>query len=40
MAFGNLSKFLLQQLYPDVIETLIKNAVPKGTESDDAETRK
>jgi len=40
MAFGNLSKCLLEQLYPEVIETLIKNAVPRGNESDDAETRK
>jgi len=40
MAFGNLSKCLLEQVKTDVIETLIKNAVPKNKESDDAETRK
>ena len=40
MAFGVLSKRLFQLLFPDIFETLLKNAVPKGKESDDAETRK
>jgi len=40
MAFGNLSKGLLNSLKNEVITTLIKNAVPRKTESDDAETRK
>jgi hypothetical protein len=40
MAFGNLSKGLLTSLKDDVITTLIKNSIPKKTESDDAETRK
>lgn len=40
MAFGNLSKGLLNSLKDDVISTLIKNAVPKKIEADDAETRK
>ena len=40
MAFGKLSKSLLENLHEDVITTLIKNAIPKKTEADDAETRK
>lgn len=40
MAFGNLSKSLLESLRDEVITTLITNAVPKKTEADDAETRK
>lgn len=40
MAFGNLSKSLLESLNQEVIATLITNAVPKNTEADDAETRK
>lgn len=27
-------------MHPDIFDTLLKNAVPKGKESDDAETRK
>ena len=40
MAFGVMSKKLLELLSPDIFDTLIKNCVPKGKESDDAETRK
>ena len=40
MAFGKLSKSLLENLHEDVITTLIKNAIPKKIEADDAETRK
>lgn len=40
MAFGNLSKSLLESLNQEVIATLMTNAVPKNTEADDAETRK
>ena len=40
MAFGNLSQSLLESLKDEVISTLIKNAIPKKIEADDAETRK
>lgn len=40
MAFGVLSKKLFNILYPDIFDTLLRNAVPKGKESDDAESRK
>lgn len=40
MAFGVLSKALYQALSPDIFDSLLKNTVPKGKESDDAETRK
>lgn len=40
MAFGVMSKRLYEILFPDIYETLNKNAVPKGKDSDDAETRK
>jgi hypothetical protein len=40
MGFGVLSKEMYQLLSPDIFDTLIKNAIPKGKESDDAETRK
>lgn len=40
MSFGVLSKQLYQVLSPDIFDTLIKNAVAKGKESDDAETKK
>jgi tubulin-specific chaperone D len=40
MAFGSLSKTLYEVLNVELIDTLIKNCVPKGKESDDAETRR
>jgi len=40
MAFGVLSSQLYQILCPDIFDTLIKNSIAKGKESDDAETRK
>lgn len=40
MAFGVLSKKVFELLNPSVFETLLKNSVPKGKESDDAETRR
>lgn len=40
MAFGVMSKRLFEIMQPDVFEALLKNALPKGKESDDAETRK
>ncbi len=40
MSFGGLSKQLLLLLNPDVLDTLIKNCIPRGKETDDAETRK
>lgn len=40
MAFGVLSPQLLQLLNVELIETLLKNCIAKGRESDDAETRR
>ncbi len=40
MAFGVMSKRLLEILQLETFETLLKNSLPKGKESDDAETRK
>ena len=40
MGFGVLSKRLDQLLESEIFETLLRNAVPKGKEQDDAETRK
>jgi hypothetical protein len=40
MAFGVMSKRVYELLSPEVFEILNKNAIPKGKESDDAETRK
>ena len=40
MAFGVMSKKVFNLLSPDIFDTLLKNSVPKGKESDDAETRK
>lgn len=40
MAFGVLSRQLYQILTPDIFDTLIKNAIPKGKETDDPDTRK
>ena len=40
MAFGVMSQRLLDTLQHEVFEALLKNALPKGKESDDAETRK
>jgi len=39
MAFGVLSHALLQKLNVELIETLLTNCLPRGKESDDAETR-
>ena len=40
MAFGALSKRLLVELRDQLIDTLIENSLPRGKESDDAETRR
>jgi hypothetical protein len=40
MAFGVLTGKLLQALYPEIVDVLISNVVPKGIESDEAESRK
>jgi len=40
MAFGVLSKKLLEELNEELIKTLIYNCLPKGKDSDDAETRR
>jgi hypothetical protein len=40
MAFGVMSKKLFSLLSPDIYQTLLRNSIPKGKESDDAETRK
>ena len=40
IAFGQLSAALLKVLNVELIDTLIKNCVPKGTANDDAETRR
>ena len=40
MAFGVLSSQVCIVLSPDIFDTLIKNAIPKGKESDDPDTRK
>jgi hypothetical protein len=40
MAFGVFSEKLLQIFYPEILDVVILNCLPKGKESDDAETRK
>lgn len=40
MAFGVMSEQIYQIMNIEVFDTLLKNSVPKGKESDDAETRK
>lgn len=40
MSFGVLSPKLYTMLTPEIFDTLIKNAVQQGKESDDADTRK
>ena len=40
MAFGVYSKQLLQFFYPSIVDILLANIVPKGTDGDDAEQRK
>jgi hypothetical protein len=40
MAFGVMSPKLYDLLQGQLFDVLLKNAVPKGKESDDAETRK
>lgn len=40
MSLGVLSSPLYSLLTPDLYDTLIKNSIPKGKESDDADTRK
>lgn len=40
MAFGVMSRKLLEILSPDIYETLLRNSLPKGKETDDADTRK
>ena len=40
MAFGVLTKKLYDQLSPEIFDVLVSNCVPKGDESDEAETRK
>ena len=40
MAFGALSTRLLREMHEELIDTLLVNCLPKGKESDDAETRR
>ena len=40
MAFGVYSKELLKYFYPGIVDVLLANCVPKGTEGDDAESRR
>jgi hypothetical protein len=40
MAFGVLTGKILEGLYPDILEVTVSNVVPKGNDSDEAETRK
>jgi hypothetical protein len=40
MALGALSGRLYRELNVELIETLLKNCLPKGQDQDDAETRK
>jgi len=40
MSFGVLSAQLYHILVPDIFDTLVRNAVQQGKESDDADTRK
>jgi hypothetical protein len=40
MAFGVLSQKVLEILSTDIYETLLRNALPKGKDTDDADTRK
>ena len=40
MVFGVLTKKLYMTLYSDIIDVLIANCVPKGNDSDEAESRK
>ena len=40
MAFGAVSMRLLAEIADDLIDTLLVNCLPKGKESDDAETRR
>ena len=40
MALGSLSSKLYLELNVELIDTLLKNCLPKGRESDDAETRR
>ena len=40
MAFGVLTGKILEGLYPDIVDVIISNVIPKGNESDEAETRK
>lgn len=40
MGFGVYSKELLKYFSPGIVDVLISNCVPKGTEADDAESRK
>lgn len=40
MAFGVMSRALFERMSPEIYDTLLRNSVPKGKESDDAETRK
>jgi len=40
MSFGAFSKPLLKYFYPGIVDVLMANCLPKGTEADDAESRK
>jgi hypothetical protein len=40
MALGQLSATILKHLNVELIDTLLKNCVPKGKPNDDAETRR
>ena len=37
MAFGVISKKMIQALQPELVEVVLRNCVPKGKENDDAE---
>ena len=40
MAFGVLSKEILGHVFPELIDTVLTNSIPKGQDNDDAESRK
>ena len=40
LAFGVMSRKLYHILSPEIFEILLKNSLPRGKETDDAETRK
>jgi hypothetical protein len=40
MSFGAMSQPLIAHLNPEIIDIMTRNCIPKGKETDDAETRK